>query len=216
MSYILNDLLPQHHNLVYINNSLIPLIKYRLIQTKTFNEIQLLGISHLSPFYTQCTCFQPTEICLKIESTGSVAKLIRHERFLEKLELNLSDMKNVGTEIIDSLVISSNCCNLKRLDLSNSVLTDSDITLFCTNGQFQISTIILDNCCYISEKSINKLLTASNNTCLSTLQLKGVYRNLGSISLYDVNNKDILLILDRIAITHSKSQTETLRYRELI
>lgn len=44
---------------------------------------------------------------------GSISKLIRHEKFREKTELNLSDMRNVGTDIIDSLVISDYCSNLR-------------------------------------------------------------------------------------------------------
>ncbi|EAR88976.2 kinase domain protein (macronuclear) [Tetrahymena thermophila SB210] len=183
---------------IYINDQLIPIQKYRIKNSKIFNEIQLLDIP------------------LKIEVKGSISKLIRHEKFQEKTELNLSHMVNVGTEIIDSLVISDYCSNLRIVDLSNSIITDQDISLFCNNGQFQIQNLIFDNCFYITEKGINQILTAKNNLSLLTLQMKGVYRNLGSIQLYDVNERKIQLILDRVQITYSKSQSEAFKYCEVI
>ncbi|KAL4482471.1 hypothetical protein ABPG72_001447 [Tetrahymena utriculariae] len=183
---------------IYINDQLIPIQKYRIKNSKIFNEIQLLDIP------------------LKIEVKGSISKLIRHEKFQEKTELNLSHMVNVGTEIIDSLVISDYCSNLRIVDLSNSIITDQDIYLFCNNGQFQIQNLIFDNCFYITEKGINLILTAKNNLSLLTLQMKGVYRNLGCISLYDVNERQIQLILDRVQITYSKNQSEAFKYCEVI
>ncbi|KAL4463233.1 hypothetical protein ABPG74_007234 [Tetrahymena malaccensis] len=183
---------------IYINDQLIPIQKYRIKNSKTFNEIQLLDIP------------------LKIEVKGSISKLIRHEKFQEKTELNLSHMTNIGTEIIDSLVISDYCSKLRVLDLSNSIITDQDIYLFCNNGQFQIQNLIFDNCFYITEKGINQILTAKNNLSLVTLQMKGVYRNLGCIQLYDVNERQIQLILDRVQITYSKNQTETFKYCDVI
>lgn len=79
-----------------------------------------------------------------------------------------------------------------------------------------IETIILNNCNYITEKGINQLITANNNVNLSTLQVKGIYRNLGCILLYDVNNRKIKLILDKVAITYANSHTESIRYAEVI
>lgn len=68
---------------------------------------------------------------------GSITKLIRHEKFREKSELDLSQSSlRVGSDIIDSLVISDHTSNLRLLDLSNSFVSDADIHLFCTNGQF--------------------------------------------------------------------------------
>jgi len=92
---------------------------------------------------------------LKIQFRGSVSKLIRHERFREKSELKVTDEKTSGTEIIDSLVISDHCKNLRLIDLSSTNITDNDINLFVTNGQFAITTIILNNCFGVTEKGIN-------------------------------------------------------------
>jgi len=71
---------------------------------------------------------------MHISFKGSIQKLIRHEKFKEKTELDLSKERGIGSEIIDSLVISDNCGNLRILDLSNSIISDGDLQLFCTNG----------------------------------------------------------------------------------
>lgn len=86
-----------------------------------------------------------------MEMKGRVPKLVRHEKFREKIELDLSGEGKVGTDVIESLVISDHSCNLRVLDLSNSEVNDADINLFCNNGQFEITTLRLNNCSYISE-----------------------------------------------------------------
>lgn len=71
---------------------------------------------------------------MEVQFKGSISKLIRHEKFREKSELDLSAEKGVSSEIIDSLVISDHCGNLRLLDLSNSLISDADILLLTTNG----------------------------------------------------------------------------------
>lgn len=56
LSVILIELFPVHNGLIFILEEPIPLEKYRILDTKVFNEIQLLGTHHFSTF-TYVTLF---------------------------------------------------------------------------------------------------------------------------------------------------------------
>lgn len=56
---------------------------------------------------------------------------------------------------------------------------------------------------HISESAINEILGASNNSSLSTLIVRGIFRELGLINLQLVNQRNMKLVLDRVVLSEA-------------